>query len=209
MDKPMRRQEGGGAPAEKVKLTGAAVGWAVTLTIFFLGGMILAQFLALYLDAHKIGGPEAAGWGSMIFAIGGFLMGFLYGKLNSAARNVTLSIGLFLGVASFLIVGFSGTVAVAIVGSFLYGACVSIVVASVMTATSMSVTPIAIPLAIALTTCGQNIGSYICPYIAMAVGGLLGSDLYRNVFIYGAILFAVMGVIFLIWGIAQNSRKAA
>jgi MFS family permease len=208
MDKP-QRQKGGGAPAEKVKLTGAAVGWAVTLTVFFLGGMILAQFLALYLDAHEIGGPEVAGLGTMIFALGGFVMGLLYGKLNSAAKNVTLSIGLFVGVASYLIVGFSGTVPVAIVGSFLYGACVSIVMASVMTATAMSVSPIAIPLAIALTTCGQNIGSYICPYISMAVGGLLGGDLTRNVFIFGAILFAVMGVISLIWGIAQNSRKTA
>jgi MFS family permease len=209
MDKPSRNQKGGDAPAEKVTLTGAAVGWAVTLTIFFLGGMILAQFLALYLAAHNIGDAGVAGLGTMIFAIGGFLMGLVYGKLNNAAKNVTLSIGLFVGVAAYLIVGFSGNVAMAIIGSFLYGACVSIVMASVMTATAMSVSPIAIPLAIALTTCGQNIGSYICPYIAMAVGGLFGDDLTRNVFIFGAILFGVMGVVMLIWGIAQNSRKPA
>jgi MFS family permease len=214
MDKPLRNQKGGDAPAEKVKLTGAAVGWAVTLTIFFFAGMILAQFLALYIGTHIITddpgvAATVSGWGTMIFALGGFFMGLLYGRLNSVAKNATLGIGLFVGVAAYLIVGFSGTVPVMIVGSFLYGACVSIVMASVMTATAMSVSPIAIPLAIALTTCGQNIGSYICPYIATAVGGLLGDDLTRNVFIFGAILFAVMGVITFIRGIAQNSRKAA
>jgi MFS family permease len=208
-DKPLRRQKGDGGPAEKVRLTGAAVCWALTLTIFFFGGMILAQFLALYMEAHAIGDAGVAGWGTMIFAIGGFLTGLVYGKINSAARNVTLSIGLFVGVLAYLLVGFSAHLGVTIVGSFLYGACVSIVMASVMTATAMSVAPVAIPLAIALTTCGQNIGSYICPYIALAVGGLLGEDLTRNVFIFGAILFGVMGVITLIWGVIQNTRKPA
>jgi MFS family permease len=208
MDKPLSKQKDG-APAEKVRLTGAAIGWALTLTIFFFGGMILAQFLALYMAEHNIGDAGVAGWGTMIFAIGGFLMGLMYGKLNSAAKNATLSIGLFVGVAAYLLVGFSGNVAVTIIGSFLYGACVSIVMASVMTATAMSVAPIAIPLAIALTTCGQNIGSYICPYISLAVAGLFGADLTRNVFIFGAILFGVMGIIALIWGVAQNSRKPA
>jgi MFS family permease len=209
MDKPLRNQKDGGAPAEKVRLTGAAVGWALTLTIFFFGGMILAQFLALYMAEHNIGDASVAGWGTMIFAIGGFLMGLLYGKLNSAAKNVTLSIGLFVGVAAYLLVGFSGNLAAAIIGSFLYGACVSIVMASVMTATAMSVAPITIPLAIALTTCGQNIGSYICPYVSLAAARLFGDDLTRNVFIFGAILFGAMGIITLIWGIAQNSRKPA
>jgi MFS family permease len=208
MDKPLRNQKDG-APAEKIRLTGAAIGWALTLTIFLFGGMILAQFLALYMAEHNIGDADIAGWGTMIFAIGGFLMGLLYGKLNSAAKNVTLSIGLFVGVAAYLLVGFSENLALTIIGSFLYGACVSIVMASVMTATAMSVAPIAIPLAISLTTCGQNIGSYICPYVSLAAAGLFGPDLTRNVFICGAILFGVMGIITLIWGIAQNSRKPA
>jgi MFS family permease len=158
---------------------------------------------------HNIGDAGVAGWGTMIFAIGGFLMGLAYGKLNSAAKNITLSIGLFVGVISYLLVGFSGNVAVTIVGSFLYGACVSIVMASVMTATAMSVNPVTIPLAIALTTCGQNIGSYICPYISLAAAGLFGADITRNVFIFGAILFGVMGIITLIWGFAQNARNPA
>jgi MFS family permease len=210
MDKPLSKQkDGGGAPAEKVQLTGAAICWALTLTIFFFGGMILAQFLALHMAEHNIGDAGVAGWGTMIFAIGGFLMGLAYGKLNSAAKNVTLSIGLFVGVIAYLLVGFSGNVAVTIAGSFLYGACVSIVMASVMTATAMSVSPVAIPLAIALTTCGQNIGSYICPYVSIAAAGLFGADITRNVFIFGAILFGVMGIITLIWGIAQNARKPA
>jgi MFS family permease len=215
MDKPLRNQKGGaGAPVEKVQLTGKSVGWAVTLAIHFVGGMILAQYLALYVGEHISRGDPGvaagyAAWGTMIFAIGGFLMGLGYGKLHSAAKNVTLSIGWIVGVVSYLIVGFSSSVPVMMIGSFLYGASVSIIMASVMTATAMSVKPIAIPLAIALTTCGQNLGSYLCPYVASAIGGLIGDDISRNAFIFGAILFAVLAVIGLIWGIAQNSRKPA
>jgi hypothetical protein len=171
--------------------------------------MILAQFLALFLAQHELGNAGTAGLGTMIFAIGGFLMGLIYGKLNSATKQATLGVGMFVGVIAYLLVAFSSNIGMVFAGSLLYGACVTIVMASAMTGTAMSVQPIAIPLAIAVTTCGQNVGSYVCPYIAMFAGGLLGQDITKNVFIFGAILFGVMGVIALIWGIAQNSKKTA
>jgi MFS family permease len=203
-NKPIRRQSSaGGTPAAKISLTPAAIGWAVTLTIFFLGCMILAQFLARYLAEHGLGDAGTAGTGTLIFAAGGFLAGLAYGKLNGMARQATLGIGLLLGAAAYLLVAFSINIPMAFLGSFLYGGCVSIVMASVIAATAMSVSPAAIPLAIAVTTCGQNIGSYFCPYVAQAVGAMFGQDITKNVFIVGAILFCVMGVTALIWGFSR------
>jgi MFS family permease len=206
MDKPMRKSGGHGS-SEKVKLTGSAIGWALTLTIFFLAGMILAQFIALFMQEHGIGGAPESGNATLLFAIGGFVTGLIYGKLNSVLKNFTLTVGCLLGIIAFLLIAFAKGVGMAYVGSFIYGGCISVVMASVMTATAMSVKPNAIPLAIALTTCGQNLGSYFCPIIARWGAGLFGSDITKNVFLFGCLIFAIIGIIYVFWGIAETKRQ--
>jgi len=203
-NKPMRSE---GGNVEKVSLTGAAIRWAVTLTIFFVCGMILAQFLSIFMQEHGIGGPAESGNATMIFALGGFLMGLFYGKLNSITKNFTLTIGCFVGAIAYLVVAYSTNVGMAYLGAFLYGLCVTIVMASIMTATAMSVKPVAIPLAIAVTTCGQNLGSYFCPLISRWGASLIGNDITMNVFVFGAIVFCVIGVVYIFWAVAENSRQ--
>ncbi len=201
---PMRSE---GGKIEKVSLTGAAIRWAVTLAIFFVCGMILAQFLSIFMMEHGLGGPAESGNATMIFAMGGFLMGLFYGKLNSITKNFTLTVGCFVGAVAYLIVAYSTNITMAYVGSFLYGLCVTIVMASIMTATAMSVKPVAIPLAIAVTTCGQNLGSYFCPLISRWGAALIGQDITMNVFIFGAIVFCVIGVVYIFWAVAETSRQ--
>lgn len=203
-NKPMRSA---GGNVEKAVLTGAAVRWAVTLTIFFVTGMVLAQFLSIFMQEHGLGGPAESGNATMIFAMGGFLMGLVYGKLNSVTKSFTLTVGCLVGVVSYLIIAFSTGTAMAYVGSFLYGICVTIVVASVMTSTAMSVKPVAIPMAIALTTCGQNLGSYFCPPISRWGAALIGDDITMNVFIFGAIVFGVIGIVYIFLGVAETNRQ--
>ena len=101
-----------------------------------------------------------------------------------------------LGIIAFLLIAFANGVGLASVGSFIYGGCISVVMAFVMTATAMSVQPNAIPLAIALTTCGQNLGSYFCPIVARWGAGLFGTDITKNVFLFGCLIFAIVGVIY-------------
>jgi len=82
----------------------------------------------------------------------------------------------------------------AFVGAIVYGFGITVIMATVMGGSAGSVTPWSIPLAISITTCGQNIGSYICPILAMAVAPLFGADIIKNAFLFGAILFAAMAV---------------
>lgn len=203
-NKPMRSK---GGTVEKVSLTGAAIRWAVTLTIFFVCGMILAQFLSIFMQEHGIGGPAESGNATMIFAMGGFLMGLVYGKLNSITKSFTLTVGCFVGAVAYLVVAYSANVTMAYVGSFLYGLCVTIVMASIMTATAMSVQPVAIPLAIAVTTCGQNLGSYFSPLISRWGAAFIGEDITRNVFIFGAIVFCIIGLVYIFWAIAEAKSQ--
>ncbi len=198
-----------GKPAEKPKLTGAAFGWAITMLIFFIPGMILATYLAFFVTSHNLGSPAAAGTATMIFAIGGFLMGLIFGKLAQGVRNASLAIGLFMGVVAYLLIAFSQNIWLVYVGSLIYGFSVTTVFASIMIGTSMSVLPIAVPLAMAIVVCGQNLGSFLCPYIITPISGLMSEDVNMFAFISGGIIFGIMGVVALIWGIAKNVKKPA
>ena len=204
--KPIKAVAAEGVQPEKVKLTASSVRWTITMFIFFIGGMILATYMAYFVATHNLGTSAQAGQATMIFAVGGFLMGLFFGKLAKVARSATLAIGLFMGLVAFLLIAFSSNIIPVYIGSLIYGFAVSTVVASVMVGTSMSVKPIAVPLAISIVMCGQNLGSFLCPYIISPIAGLMSADVDKFAFISGAVLFGVMGIVALIWGIAQNVK---
>lgn len=205
--KPIRAAAAEGGSAEKVQLTGAAFGWAITMLIFFIGGLILATYLAFLIDAHNLGTAAQAGLATMIFAIGGFLMSLFYGKLAQFARNASLAVGLFMGVLAYLVIAFASNILLIYIGSLIFGFSVTTVFASIMVGTSSSVKPAAVPMAISIVVAGQNLGSFLCPYIITPISALMSPDVNMFAFISGAILFGVMGVITLIWGIAKNTKK--
>ncbi len=199
------------AGANKPKLTPAALGWTVTTLIFFIGAMTLANFLAFFVTDHQLGSAAQAGQATMVFAIGGVVTGFLYGKLVRLVGHLSLSVGLFLGTVSFLIIALSPNLPILYCGSFLYGGTVTIVFASIMMGTSLSVSPAAVPLAMSIVIMGQNLGSFINPYVISALAQMIGSDMNRYAFIVAALLFIFMGGIALFWGMAKNAgeRRAA
>jgi len=205
---PPQRGTGAGQ-AQKPAMTKGAFGWAFATLVFFLGGMILAVFMANFLEAKQYGGPAQAGTATMLFAIGGFLMGLVYGKIAQGAKNFTFAVGLLVCAISYLLVAFAPNLIVTYIGAIVYGFGITIIMATVMGGSAGSVTPWSIPLAISITTCGQNVGSYFCPFLAMGVAGLLGADIFKNAFLVGAILFAVMTVIALIWGASKKAKPAA
>lgn len=192
---------------EKPKLTGAAVGWAVTMFIYFISGMILATYMAFFIAEQNLGTAAQAGQATMIFAIGGFLMGLVFGKLMQFAKNASLAVGLFMGLVAYLLVALASNIFLVYLGSLIFGFCVSTVFASIMVGTSMSVKPIAVPLAMAIVVMGQNLGSFLCPYIITPIAAAMSIHVNKFAFITGAIWFGVMSIIALIWGVSKNAKN--
>lgn len=194
---------------EKPKLTRAAFAWTLTTLVFFIAAMTLANYLAFFITDHELGTAAHAGQATMIFAIGGFFMGFPYGKLVQVAGKTALSTGLFLGAIAFVVVAFAPNLPLLYLGSFLYGCGVTIIFASIMMETSLSVAPIAVPLAMSIVVMGQNLGSFLCPYIISPLASTMSSDINKYVFIVAALWLAVMAAVALIWGLAKNQNRRA
>jgi len=205
---PMR-SSGAGQTPQKVTVSLGGYGWAVTMLLFFVAGMVLATFMAFFITARGLGTPAHAGQATTLFALGGFFMGFLYGKLAQWTKNAHLALaaGLFMGFAAYLIIFLAQNLYLAYLGSFIYGFAVTTVYSAILVGTSLAVEPIAIPLATSFVIAGQNLGSFLCPYIMTPLAAILGTEINIFVFLAAALWLGVMAIVALLWGLRKLKTK--
>lgn len=205
--KPVRNSAVENSPVGKVKLTGAAYGWIVTMFLFFISGQVYSVFIAFLVDSQKLGTAAQSGLTLAFFAIGGFVMGIIFGKLSTMARNLTLSIGLALLGISYLMMAYASDINMVYAGSVVCGFAFSIVMPCVVVGTSQSVDAFSAPMAIAAVMCSQNLAQFLSPYVATPIAVAMGGDVNQSAFIFAAVLAIVMGVVAVFWGIAKNKRE--
>ncbi|TEB14124.1 putative niacin/nicotinamide transporter NaiP [Pelotomaculum sp. FP] len=205
--KPIGNTAAEGAPSGKVKLTGAAYGWVVTMFIFFIAGQVYSVFLAFFIETQGLGTAAQSGLTLTFFALGGFLMGLVFGKLMTLTKNLTLSIGFFLLGVSYLMMVYAPNINMVYAGSLVCGFAFSIVMPCIIVGTSTAVDPISAPMAISAAMCSQNLAQFLSPYIATPIAVAMGGDVNRSAFIFAAALVIAMGVAAILWGIAKNRRE--
>lgn len=137
--KPIRSTAVEGAPAGNVKLTGAAYGWIFTMFLFFISAQVLSVFISFFIAFQKLGTPAQAGQTLTFLAIGGFIMGLVFGKLMTATKNLTLSVGLILMGVSYLLCVSAPNIIMVYLGSFVCGLSLSIVMPCIVVGASQSV----------------------------------------------------------------------
>ena len=76
--------------------------WSITFLIFIVGGQTYANSAPAIITEMKLGDSVAAGYSLAIFALGGLIMGFAFGKITNISKNMTLSVGRILLSISFL-----------------------------------------------------------------------------------------------------------
>lgn len=204
--KPAGNTAAAGASVGKVKLTGEAYGWVVTMFIFFISGQVYSVFLAFLVETQKLGTAAQSGLTLAFFAIGGFLMGLVFGKLSTITKNLTLSIGLVLLGISYLMMAYASDINMVYAGSVICGFAFSIVMPCVIVATSQSVDPFSAPMAISAVMCSQNLAQFLSPYIATPIAVAMGGNVNQSAFIFAAALAIAMGVVAVFWGVAKNKK---
>ncbi|TEB05712.1 putative niacin/nicotinamide transporter NaiP [Pelotomaculum schinkii] len=205
-DKPARNAAAEGAPAGKVNLSGV-YGWVITMFLFFISGQIFSVFISFLVESQKLGTPAQAGQTLMFFALGGFLMGLVFGKVATSAKNFTLSIGLFLLGISYLMMAYAPNIAVVYAGSLVCGFAFSIVMPCVIVGASQSVDAFSAPMAISVVLCAQNLAQFVSPYIATPIAAAMGGDVNKSAYLFAAALGIVMAVWAVFWGIAKDRKQ--
>ncbi|MBQ9002062.1 MAG: MFS transporter [Eggerthellaceae bacterium] len=174
----MAATEGAKPEDEGIKITAGILLWFVIAVVFFMGGQVYSNAINVLLIEFDLGGAAEAGISLAVFAFGGFLAGFLFGKIFEKARGFTLPLGLLVLAASYLLMAFSYNIIGIYAGSFLCGLSFSICVPLVMSSISnAAVNPASAAFAVSLATCGQSIGQSISPYVITPIGSALASGI--------------------------------
>lgn len=195
-------------PKQKVKLTRKSWIWAITMFVLFIGAQIYSIALSFIVDEKGLGTAAQSGNAMAFFAIGGFLLGLVFGKLAEKAKNLTLFTGLCGIILSYLVIAFAQMMFMIYLGAFLFGVSLSICMPCVVVGTAGSVDVFSSAMAISITMCAQNFAQFLCPYIVNPMSAALsdGTNANQISFFLGAGLTAVMAVIALIWGVKQNRQ---
>lgn len=195
-----------GTDAHKVKLTAGSWMWALTMFVLFIGGQIYSIALSYIVEEKALGTSAQSGNAMAFFAIGGFLIGLVFGKLSGKAKGLTLFTGLAGIIISYLVIAFSSAMWMIYLGAFIFGVSLSICMPCVIVGTAGSVDIYSSAMAISITMCAQNFAQFLCPYIINPISASLSSGANTNQisFFLGAAITAVMAVIAFVWGVKQN-----
>lgn len=201
--KPAKSGLAGGS-AEKVQLTKGSWLWAGLMFLFFLSGQIYSVFCSYLVAEKALGTAAQAGNSLAFFAIGGFVMGLIFGKLMSLTKNATLAVGFFCLGISYLIMAYAGSMTALYIGSIICGLAFSTCMPCIIINTGAAVNPFSAGMAISITMCAQNLGQFVCPYIINPLSATFGVNINQIAFIIGAIFIIVLGILVLIWGFRKN-----
>ncbi len=195
---------------QKVKLTAGSWIWALTMFVLFIGGQIYSIALSYIVEEKALGTSAQSGNAMAFFAIGGFLLGLVFGKLSGKAKNFTLFIGLIGIIISYLVIAFAAGMPMIYLGAFIFGVSLSICMPCVIVGTAGAVDVNSSAMAISITMCAQNFAQFLCPYIVNPISAALsdGTNANQMSFFLGAAITAVMAVVALIWGVKQNKSAA-
>ena len=189
-----------GESGKKTGITKGAWLWAGTMFLLFIAAQIYSIYLSfLVIDERSLGSPTEAGSGLAFFAIGGFVMGIVYGKLSGILKKRTLAAGMLGILLSYLIIATAGSMILIYLGCLLFGLSLSACMPFIIVSTANSVDSLAAGMAISITMCGQNFAQFLCPYVINPIAGSINKTaINQTAFFIGAAMLAVMVVVSLI-----------
>lgn len=208
--KPVRVASNG-APKEKFHITGSCVLFWILMLVYFIAGQVYSNCISYIIAENGIGTAMDAGLAITAFAAGGFCMGFFFSKVSAKCRNATLGVGMIVGTISYIIAALAGSMTVLYIGSFACGLGFSIAMPSLMNGAANSVNAASAGIAVAVSTCLQNVGQMISPMITNPVGQFfapkLGLSPNQGTMVVFGIVLAIVGVILVVTGVVKNAKN--
>ncbi len=192
-------------------LTPAAWGWVVLMFVSFISIMVYSAYLAYLMTEKNLGNSADSGISLALFALAGVIVGAVYGKFAGALKNKVIACSMIVGMIAYLILAFAPNIIIIHIGSFLTGWSLSMFMPPMFLNAGLSVDAWTAPMAISLVTSAQNLGQFVCPYIMNPLSGMIsgGENTTKTVFILGAVLFGVLAVVMMIWGVKKDKSGAA
>ncbi len=197
---PYKKPVSGSGEKSKFVPTTSMWIWCVAFLVFMSGGQTYANSASSIITEMGLGDSVAAGYSLAIFAVGGAVMGFVFGKFAAFFKNMTLTAGCVMGAISYAIMVFAPNLALSYVGAFIFGLCLSVCIPCIMNGAAASVSGESSGMAVSIATCLQNVGMAICPYIVTPLGSAVAKSgnytVNQGAMLSGMAIMLVVAVVF-------------
>lgn len=190
------------AKSSKIHLTAKSWLWALAMCTVFITIQVYQVTFSYLITEKNLGDASASGLAVSLFAVGGAVMGLIYGKLSDFFKQYTIALGCLCFACSYILLVFAGSLGVCYVGCVIFGFAIVITLPRIFIEAGLSTDAASSGFAVSLVTCAQNLGQFLCPYIINPISNIFlpskGSAV--TCFILGIIFALVLMIVFAIWG---------
>lgn len=155
---------------------------------------VLNNNISPFVVEQDIGATSQAALTSTVFLVGGMICGFFVGVIGKRFKTSSISIAFILYGLSYLLIGFSNSLFMIFLGSFVVGAAMSIAMGQFPYLLSISVDQNSVSMAIGIYAAINSIGGAVSPFIVNPLTKAC-NNLGLNVFSVSGFLALTLGVV--------------
>lgn len=177
--------------------------WVFAFFLFMIAGQTYSNTASSIITEMELGGSTAAGYSLAMFAFGGFVMGFLFGRAAKILKSYTLSAGCLMLACSYLMMIFASNLLLAYLGAFVCGLAFSVCMPCIINGTGNAVDQGSSEMAVSIATGMQNVGMAVSPYIVIPAGKFLHSSVISGLtenqcaMLSAIVIILILGALFL------------
>lgn len=164
--------------------------WALGAMIFMTAAQTYSNTASKLIQELNLGNSIDAGYSLSFYAVGGLIVGLIFGKISQKLGKYTVLLGGGLVMVGSLLVALVPNLLISYVGAFLCGAAFSVIMPCVLHGAAKLVPAESSAMAVSIAICSQTIGRMISPYVMTFLGSsIVGFGLTSN---QASLLFAVV-----------------
>jgi MFS family permease len=198
-DKPVRSADHRGI---KISVTPKVVALYGTVAfLFMLFYNVISTNLSMHLKENNITGSVNAGVASAVLMLSGAVAGILFKLIARFMGERVIAFGFFNLALGALITGLSSSYWLVLVGVFIAGFSLSIVMAQVVISIADKEKPAAVTMSIAMNIAINNLGAFVSPSFTKISKVVMGNDQVALRYLLVSILaFAMSAIWFAVFG---------
>lgn len=188
----------------KVKLPISVYVISISMILVYMNLNPMLLNMSTIITSENIGNATSAGTVLSMYTIGGIVGGIIFGKVYQLLGRLTIPVSMVTIALGLLIINFSGTVMMMIIGATIAGiGFFNMFPAKIMEA-SHKADKSASTMVSAFILSAINVGGFVASFYIGVIGKVSGSDAPRLPILTGMIVIIIIAVIWLLYGLKEK-----
>jgi MFS family permease len=181
------------------RISGAGWGFIIMYGLSTLAMYSVMLGVSIVIIGEGIGTAATSGMMISVYFVGGFIGGLLYAKYLKLIGKYFMTIGALISGFGMLMTAIGSSVPAMYIGFFLVGvAFTGWMVPGTYSGIGMTVSPNKVAMAGGLASAATNIGGFLASNMIPVASNITGYDSPRAAFFFGAIIYVIIAIYFLI-----------